>query len=52
MKSGGDVIVRRLDTVAPYTGAWIEIWPQVCGSFSGTVAPYTGAWIEIMMFTD
>ena len=33
--------------VAPYTGAWIEIFASRVFSASIFVAPYTGAWIEI-----
>ena len=33
--------------VAPYTGAWIEIFSQYLNKYAGQVAPYTGAWIEI-----
>ena len=34
-------------TVAPYTGAWIEILHSGLPRSSADVAPYTGAWIEI-----
>ena len=34
--------------VAPYTGAWIEIFARRGRSAFGLVAPYTGAWIEIL----
>ena len=34
-------------TVAPYTGAWIEIIMMCVCNINNTVAPYTGAWIEI-----
>ena len=34
-------------SVAPYTGAWIEIFCFLRTYSSDTVAPYTGAWIEI-----
>ena len=33
--------------VAPYTGAWIEIFAKRRKYYRSTVAPYTGAWIEI-----
>ena len=33
--------------VAPFAGAWIEIFIQPLVDFSGTVAPFAGAWIEI-----
>ena len=36
-----------IPTVAPYTGAWIEIGSAVPTVMYGVVAPYTGAWIEI-----
>ena len=38
---------RRIPSVAPYTGAWIEIVASAYVAKSGMVAPYTGAWIEI-----
>ncbi|WP_404351935.1 hypothetical protein [Caproicibacterium sp. XB2] len=34
-------------SVAPYTGAWIEIAVPLLCSTNFLVAPYTGAWIEI-----
>ena len=33
--------------VAPYTGAWIEIFFVYAKQKDHIVAPYTGAWIEI-----
>ena len=36
-----------LTQVAPYAGAWIEIWQSINYNFLGGVAPYAGAWIEI-----
>ena len=37
-----------VDTVAPFTGAWIEIRQEISMASSNTnVAPFTGAWIEI-----
>ena len=33
--------------VAPFTGAWIEIWSRNKKSPCRNVAPFTGAWIEI-----
>ena len=33
--------------VAPYTGAWIEIFYRLIRMREKSVAPYTGAWIEI-----
>ena len=36
--------------VAPFTGAWIEIWNGLSFNINdGTVAPFTGAWIEIII---
>ncbi|WP_404351896.1 hypothetical protein [Caproicibacterium sp. XB2] len=43
IKSG--CVFRR--TVAPYTGAWIEIICKSVNQCLTLVAPYTGAWIEI-----
>ncbi len=34
--------------VAPYTGAWIEIYHEISYRTLYDVAPYTGAWIEII----
>ena len=34
--------------VAPYAGAWIEIYSGTFTKLSGNVAPYAGAWIEII----
>ena len=34
-------------TVAPFTGAWIEIVKIVQHQLGELVAPFTGAWIEI-----
>ena len=34
-------------SVAPYTGAWIEITSSKGSYRQHYVAPYTGAWIEI-----
>ena len=36
--------------VAPYAGAWIEMFSIAALSSLMVVAPYAGAWIEIMMF--
>ena len=35
--------------VAPYTGAWIEIFYDAELMGHTFVAPYTGAWIEILV---
>ena len=34
--------------VAPYAGAWIEIYPALVMAYCVHVAPYAGAWIEII----
>ena len=33
--------------VAPFAGAWIEIWCICDGKDREDVAPFAGAWIEI-----
>ena len=38
-------------TVAPFTGAWIEILESALLRLFENVAPFTGAWIEITDFT-
>ena len=41
-------LIHQSHSVAPYTGAWIEI-PLFCvNKKAKRVAPYTGAWIEIV----
>ena len=35
------------DSVAPHTGAWIEICKTASSSHKHRVAPHTGAWIEM-----
>ena len=40
----------EFDSVAPYTGAWIEISYDNLFIVDSEVAPYTGAWIEIAYF--
>ena len=37
----------QADTVAPFTGAWIEIRGVKKMYICKTVAPFTGAWIEM-----
>ena len=39
----------KLDYVAPYMGAWIEILIEMLSYSDGKVAPYMGAWIEITL---
>ena len=36
-----------ISIVAPFTGAWIEIYSDLYTNSLGLVAPFTGAWIEI-----
>ena len=39
----------RADTVAPFTGAWIEIAAFIVEARrEKPVAPFTGAWIEMI----
>ena len=33
--------------VAPFAGAWIEIYLEDAAEFEDTVAPFAGAWIEM-----
>jgi len=35
-------------TVAPFTGAWIEMTARTSTGAATGVAPFTGAWIEII----
>ena len=41
--------IVKEETVAPYTGAWIEINIYLFLPSKALVAPYTGAWIEILV---
>ena len=36
--------------VAPFAGAWIEIFSAPSGDADRLVAPFAGAWIEIVNF--
>ena len=38
---------QSFQTVAPFTGAWIEIYSAPLVLSNDAVAPFTGAWIEI-----
>ena len=40
----------QLRAVAPFTGAWIEIFKKTGIKHEKFVAPFTGAWIEIRGF--
>ena len=44
--------ILKFSTVAPYTGAWIEIVDLFDEETGLPVAPYTGAWIEIDYVVD
>ena len=33
--------------VAPFTGAWIKMYPSLMAARPNKVAPFTGAWIRI-----
>ena len=34
--------------VAPFVGAWIEIFQDYKEAYTGSVAPFVGAWIEML----
>ena len=36
------------DKVAPFTGAWVEIWCRRSEVSDWLVAPFTGAWVEMI----
>ena len=40
---------KKLKGVAPFAGAWIEIWYEYEKDNPKVVAPFAGAWIEILM---
>ena len=42
---GKETTIRKI--VAPYAGAWIEIFIEMILPNGNRVAPYAGAWIEI-----
>ena len=35
--------------VAPFTGAWVEIFHALKALLRALVAPFTGAWVEILL---
>ena len=41
------IMFSEAPTVAPFTGAWIEISTTTTTAIDSTVAPFTGVWIEI-----
>ena len=41
---------RRTFRVAPFVGAWIEIWETLNKKGFVFVAPFVGAWIEIYLY--
>ena len=43
------MVIYPFNTVAPYTGAWIETFMLAPSSAKYIVAPYTGAWIETVV---
>jgi len=49
LKFLGEQIRWQSSSVAPYTGAWIEIAKSTIDGLVQEVAPYTGAWIEIFI---
>ena len=48
LKSEYEVTHGWFTTVAPFTGAWIEIRLSNTRPIDSKVAPFTGAWIEIL----
>ena len=52
LKCNGTSIALGLGQVAPYMGAWIEIFNSLNNTIHLTVAPYMGAWIEINTFAS
>ena len=47
LKYQSAVLSRAVLCVAPYAGAWIEIYRYCIENICCRVAPYAGAWIEI-----
>ena len=47
LKSDTDAARRKVDNVAPFVGAWIEIVIWKPCQLQIIVAPFVGAWIEI-----
>ena len=49
MKLLSEALAATHYTVAPFVGAWIEIFVTRFASDSLSVAPFVGAWIEIIV---
>ena len=49
--NGRNVLEKYLSiiAVAPFVGAWIEIYRDIFYHMSAVVAPFVGAWIEISL---
>ena len=45
-------LLRNAGSVAPFTGAWIEILDACVHLADDLVAPFTGAWIEIQLMNE
>ena len=41
------IVTQHPHGVAPFVGAWIEIWHTSLKETAPAVAPFVGAWIEI-----
>ena len=41
-------LLSKYASVAPFVGAWIEIYVWIDGEPTDEVAPFVGAWIEIV----
>ena len=44
-----EMCVNSDSDVAPFMGAWIEIFFMYKGRYNHPVAPFMGAWIEIRL---
>ena len=49
LKSAAEVEILKVSSVAPFAGAWIEIWLESNSKKHTSVAPFAGAWIEITL---
>ena len=52
LKPGLTNTTNRVNSVAPYVGAWIETNRRDYAAGAHLVAPYVGAWIETGTFAN
>ena len=52
LKSKRNTRKGKRNAVAPFAGAWIEIWKTATAEGPMPVAPFAGAWIEILFLED